>query len=215
MLCFWSAKGGAGSSVTSAAAAVLSARDRPTLLVDLGGDLPLVFGLDACGPGVVERLASDAPPPDALRRLEIEVTPQLSLLPMAGAMPPPASIEGAEYRLGVLAKSLAADPRQVIVDVGTCRCQPLLDACTTAVLVTRACYLALSGAARSQVPDGVVVIREPARALRGSDIAAAVRCPVTVTLPWDPAVARAVDSGLFAGRLPRSLHRLRPVLTNF
>jgi hypothetical protein len=52
-----------------------------------------------------------------------------------------------------------------------------------------------------------VLIREPGRALHAADVERAVGVPVVAELDLDPAVARAVDAGLLAARLPRSLQR--------
>ena len=82
MLCFFSAKGGSGCSVSAAAAALVAARNGPTLLVDLAGDQPGILGVDATGEGLGAWYSAEAPPPDALSRLEIEVSTNLSLLPL-------------------------------------------------------------------------------------------------------------------------------------
>jgi len=74
------------------------------------------------------------------------------------------------------------------------------------ILVTRACYLAMRRAMRAPLrPTGVVIVREPGRVLSTTDIEQVVGAPVTAVVEVDPAVARAVDAGLLAGRLPRSL----------
>lgn len=78
-------------------------------------------------------------------------------------------------------------------------------------LVTRPCYLALRRAAGYMFPDhykGVIVVREPQRALSDNDIASVTRLPVVATLEVDPIVARAVDAGLLTTRLPQSLSPL-------
>jgi hypothetical protein len=54
----------------------------------------------------------------------------------------------------------------------------------------------------------IVLIEEPGRALSRRDIEAAIGA-IAVVLPYDPAVARAVDAGLLASRMPRSLRPLR------
>ncbi len=210
MLCFFSAKGGSGCSVAAAAAALEYARSGPTLLVDLAGDQPAILGVTAEGDGLAAWYIAEAPPPDALSRLEVEVSPTLSLLPLgtrrAVACP-------SRYR--VLASLLAEDRRSVVVDIG-CDSIPavaLLGAADRSVLVTRACYLALRAAGFGPNADDVLLVEEPGRALRKSDVAAALGVPVTVTVPWDPAVARAVDAGLMAvGRLPRQLRRVEALL---
>jgi hypothetical protein len=54
-------------------------------------------------------------------------------------------------------------------------------------------------------PTGVIVIHEPGRVLSAEDVATAVGAPVVAEINLDPAVARAVDAGLLASRLPPSL----------
>ena len=210
MLCFFSAKGGSGCSVAAAAAAIESARSVPTLLVDLAGDQPEILGVPVEGDGLAAWYAAEAPPPDALSRLEVEVSENLNLLPLGTRR---AVANPAQYR--VLARLLSEDRRAVVVDVG-CDSIPavaLLGAADRSVLVTRACYLALRAAGFGPNADEVLLVEEPGRALRKSDVAAALGLPVTVTVPWDPVVARAVDAGLIAaGRLPRPLRRVEALL---
>lgn len=78
-----------------------------------------------------------------------------------------------------------------------------------AYLVTRPCYLALRRAMTGGTirPDGLVVITEPGRALTVEDVAEVIGAPVRAVIPQDPAVARAIDAGLLASRLPRTLAR--------
>jgi hypothetical protein len=103
---------------------------------------------------------------------------------------------------------LADRPYSVVVDAARGEpANPLGDVGRT-LLVTRACYLALRRAvATPWRPDGVVLVAEPGRALRVPDIERAVGVPVVATVSHDPAVARAVDAGLLAARLPRLLQR--------
>ena len=56
--------------------------------------------------------------------------------------------------------------------------------------------------------DGIVLVREPGRGLRGQDVTTALSIPILVEVTVDPAVARAVDAGLLPQRLPRTLDRL-------
>ncbi len=210
MWCLWSAKGGVGCSVTAAALGVVSSRRRDTVVVDLGGDLPLVLGVDEGrrSAGIAEWLAADDPPTDALGRLELPVRDRLSLLP-AGQLP----LTGRPERCRELVATLAADDRHVIVDVGANRPRlvALFDAEAVSVLVTRCCYLALSRAPVGH-PDLVVAIREPGRVLRPADVGRAVGAPVLAVLDHDPSVARVVDAGILPRRLPSSLRRLDQVL---
>lgn len=97
----------------------------------------------------------------------------------------------------------------VIIDAGT---QPETVE-GVAYLVTRPCYLALRRSFTVPRPDGLVVITEPGRALTVEDVAAVIGAPVRAVIPQDPAVARAIDAGLLASRLPRTLARtLRPLI---
>lgn len=210
MLCFFSAKGGSGCSVSAAAAALEAARSGPTLLVDLAGDQPGILGIEASGEGLGAWYSAEAPPPDALSRLEVPVSPNLALLPLGVRR---AVASPSQYR--VLASLLADDRRTVVVDVG-CDSIPavaLLGAATRSVLVTRACYLALRAAGYGPNADEILLVEEPGRALRKSDVSSALGLPVSVTVPWDPAVARAVDAGLLASKkLPRSLRKVQTLL---
>lgn len=241
MLCLWSAKGGVGCSVVAAAVGLLQSRREPVLLVDLGGDLHCVLGVPAAGTGIAEWLEADNPPPQALARIEIPVTDGLSLLPWSSATSPatspaasgspgiPApsseSTPGSQHpvserggvravadRFEIMARSLDADERLVVVDVGLRRGNhpgnQVLSLASRSVLVTRACYLALRAARRWDRPDAVVVVDEVGRSLRHRDIATAVGAEVEASVRWDPAVARSVDAGLMASRLPRPLRAL-------
>lgn len=76
---------------------------------------------------------------------------------------------------------------------------------TNNVLVIRACYLALRRAtSKDDGPDLAVFIPEPGRALGRSDIESALGCKV-IEAPWDPMVSRAVDAGILAYQIPKTL----------
>ena len=209
----WSPKGGSGTSVVAAALALqTAARGRDCLLVDLDGDQPALLGQAAPGEGLTDWLAASAEVPvDALLALEIAVVERLRLLPCGTRRPVELSMD----RLALAAALFESSGRQVIVDAGSTwsRGRWWSSSCG-AVMVLRPCYMAALRA--RQAPDGLtgfdlVVIEEPGRVLSASDIAAAVGATLQVRLPWDPAVARAVDAGLLASRLPRSLRPLRAV----
>ncbi len=75
----WAAKGGSGTTVVAAALALSSLR--PSLLVDLDGELPAVLGLpEPDRPGIAEWLASDTSA-DHLAELLIDIGPRTWLLP--------------------------------------------------------------------------------------------------------------------------------------
>jgi hypothetical protein len=200
----WSVKGGAGTTVVAVGAALAAAATRPTLLVDLAGDVGDGLGLaPGTGPGVAEWLAAGpGAPPDALVRLEVPVVPGLTLVHRgAGPLVPD--------RAALLVQVLAAGGRTVVVDAGVagrCRVARCLAArADRSLLVTRLCALALRRVDQAPVrPSGVVVVREAGRLLSLDDVKAAVGSPVVAEVAVDPAVARAVDLGLARGRLPRS-----------
>lgn len=237
MICCWSAKGGSGTSVVAAALSVAAARRPPgALLVDLCGDQPAMLGLrQPEGPGVLDWLADgiDAPP-DALARLEIDVIPGLRLLAAGSAddpAPAPAPERAADNLRGgrggshnrnrdrhdqtrLLATLLSAERRQVVIDAGRIDdwsesgAGVLATSAAVSLLVVRPCYLALRRVVASRVrPTAVVVVSEPWRALTSADVADVVGAPVVAEIAVEGSVARSVDAGLLATRLPRLLDR--------
>jgi MinD-like ATPase involved in chromosome partitioning or flagellar assembly len=210
VVCCWSAKGGAGTTVVAAALAVLLARTAPAgaLLVDLAGDALAVAGCpdDPDTAGVSEWLR-EGPlvPADALARLEIKVGSRVALLPR-GCGP----LVG--ERAHALAALLSADPRPVVVDAGLVAGDEVASvvaaSATESLLVTRPCFLALRRALVAPVrPSAVVLVVEEGRALTASDIESALGVPVRAEVSVTAQVARAVDAGVFLARLPRSLER--------
>lgn len=203
----WSAKGGVGTTVVAAGLALAAAHRphaRPPLLVDLAGDVPACLGVaDPTGPGVADWAGAGLEvPPDALARLETEVTPGLRLL-HRGSGP----LDG--ERCALLAQVLSASRRTVVVDCGRVVDRTgvfrVLAEADRSLLVTRPCVMALKRAVGGPGrPTGVVVVRESGRTLGPLDVGACVGAPVVADLAVDPAVARAVDSGLLSVRLPRA-----------
>lgn len=205
LIAYWAAKGGSGATVLTAAHALAAATTGTTLAVDLDGDLARVLGVAEPETGVAQWLdAGRAVPADAIDRIAVPVAVNLHLVGR-GRGPLPAE------RADVLAALLGAAPRTVVVDCGS-RPGPVARAVARAadrsVLVTRACYLAIR---RQQdhvlAPTEIALVREPQRALRTADVASALGAPVRCTVPFDPAISRAVDAGLLRSRLPRALAR--------
>ncbi len=197
----WAAKGGSGTTVTAVAMAL--AQSRPTLLVDLAGDAPLVAGVSGGdGPGLGDWLSSKAAA-DRLPRLEVVVADGTTMIP-AGRPHPPHDTPAPRWR--ELAEHLGDDRRRVIVDAGTGEPPtPLVERADAALLVTRPCYLSMTRARAQRVrPTGVVMIDEPGRSIRRQDIEQALGAPVVATILLDPRIARAADAGLAAARLPRA-----------
>jgi hypothetical protein len=211
----WSVKGGSGTTVVAAALAVLLSRrsDDGVLLVDLAGDAPAALGLpEPDGPGLAGWFAAGTGvPADGLSRIEVPVTAGLDLLPRG--VGPLGPVERAEVLAGVL----AAEARSVVIDAGVPgwgddvadpAAGVLATSATESLLVTRACYLSLRRLVVSPVrPSGVVLVTEAGRALGRHDVEQVIGVDVVAEVLIDPAVARAVDAGLLAGRLPRSLER--------
>ncbi len=218
----WSVKGGSGTTVVATALALLAAQSvrRETndpkrcdndevLLIDLGGDVPAVLGRAVAGTtGVLDWLhAADSLGHDALERLIVPISDRLSLLPSGDGshhdVPAQRWLELASY---VRRRST------VVVDLGVL--QPddggftLVAEAERSVFVTRNCYVGLRRAMHMQCrTDLIVLIHDSERSLNRFDLEAALGRPVDVQLALDPAIARAVDSGLFGSRLPRSLTR--------
>lgn len=229
LIACWSSKGGSGTTVVASALALSAARrgvsDAGVLLVDLADDVPATLGLrEDGGPGFAEWAgAGDGIDVDALSALEIEAAPGLHVLPTgrwSGEVPGTALTTAAE-RAAIF---WAASARLVVVDLGTVGSAAVTrsgvitavaNAASQRVLVVRPCYVALRRAMdHGPVPTAVVVVREPGRSLGISDVEGALGVHVGVTIEFDPAVARAVDAGLVAVRLPRALERpVRSLLT--
>jgi hypothetical protein len=210
VVCCWSAKGGAGTTVFATALAMVMARAAVggALLVDLAGDAPAVAGLpdDSCVAGLSDWLREGPHvPADGLARLEIAVTGGLALLPRGRG---PLAVE----RAHTMAALLAADPRPVVVDAGVVSdngfASIVASSATESLLVTRACYLALRRAVVAPVrPSAVVLVLEDGRALTASDVEVLLGVPVRAEVSVTAQVARAVDAGVLTARLPRSLER--------
>ncbi|MDP9404350.1 MAG: hypothetical protein M3P85_13720 [Actinomycetota bacterium] len=206
LIACWSVKGGSGTTVVAASLAVILARSMPggALAVDLAGDLPAAFGVpEPTGPGVTDWASVPDAGADSLCRLEAEVRPGLRLITTGTGR---LDADGADR----LSTALAGD-RHVVVDCGSGgdRCAVALAASAAlSLLVLRPCYLALRRALAAPIrPSGVILVSEPGRSLGRHDIEDVLGVPVRADVAWDPAVARAVDAGLLAARVPRTLER--------
>ena len=200
MIVCWAAKGGSGTTVIACALALAAARGQEATLVDLGGDCAAALGLsEPGGPGVVDWLSSPTAGPHELERLAVSVRDDVRLVPRGAGDAP-------DDQWSRLAATLSGWP-SVVVDAGSgAPPSALHDAADLSLLVTRPCYMAIQRARRIGVqPTGIAVIHEPGRALSADDIERAIGAPVVFETRLDPAVARAVDSGLLVARLPRSL----------
>ncbi len=219
LIACWSPKGGSGTTVVACGLAAVLARSgspRGALLADLSGDAASVLGVaDPCGPGLAEWLTAGADVgASALARLEVEATPGLRLLAWRSPGPDFRPTAG---RAEALLDALSADPRPVVADCGSAAAGAglaLAAGASVSLLVLRPCYLALRRALAAPVrPSGVVLVTEPRRALGRRDVEAVLGVPVRAEISLDDGVARAVDAGLLARRVPRLLERaLRPMV---
>ena len=111
----------------------------------------------------------------------------------------------------------------VIVDAGSfgrsnlAALSELVERADQSLLMVKSCFLAVHGAVGTTLRvDGVVVYGDEERRITDQDISAALGHPVRATMLLQPGVARAVDAGLLAARLPRaftrSLESLHPTI---
>lgn len=214
LVCFWSPKGGSGTSVIAAAAALVLAREGPARVADLSGDLSAVLGL-AADPdqGLRDwlRIGPEAPT-DALDRFAVDAGRGLALLPAGIGDVATASAE-AGAALGV---ALQADARSTVVDVGVLAAgrepalHALVEVADASVIVVRGCYLALRRAVRLELTanaTGAVFVDEGGRALGAHDVTNVLGVPVLATVSVRASTARAVDAGVLPTRLPDALGR--------
>ena len=212
LIACWSPKGGSGTTVVSCGLAALLSRGSAAgaLLADLSGDAAAVLGVaEPSGPGLAEWLAAG---PDvgagALARLEVEAAGGLRLLAWKPADP---DFRAAPGRAAALVDALSADTRPVVADCGPAASGAglaLAAGAAISLLVLRPCYLALRRALAAPVrPSGVVLVVEGGRSLGRRDVEEVLGVPVRAEVAVEDAVARAVDAGLLARRIPRSLER--------
>ena len=152
LVALWSAKGGSGTSVFTAACALVLARDahdtdRPhgVRIADLAGDQPAIFNLGTDPElGLADWLAAGPEAPtDALDRLLVEVAAGIGLLPWGGR--DPAAVPAAEAG-AALAVALGHGSVTTLVDCGTARdpaSRAVVEVADVSLVVLRGCYLAL------------------------------------------------------------------------
>ena len=207
----WSVKGGSGTTVVAATLTLgVVAVARPVVAADFGGDLPTALGIpDPPGPGLVDWLAAGpGVPDDALGRIAHTKADGMTLVARGGdgdfVVPPDAD---AGRRLADALRALGGG-NPVIADCGrveSAAMRAFISAADRSYLVLRPCYLALRRAMNAPRPTAVVLVNEPDRSLRSGDVEDVLGVPVATQIDWEPAVARAVDSGLLSARIPRRL----------
>lgn len=204
MIGCWSTKGGSGTTVVAAALALSRALSgNQVFLVDACGDLPATLGIaEPTTRGLTDWLASSKSEPSTLTDYFVPVTANVSLLPKG-------TIDEFVLHsdsLTRLSRALHNVGGCTIVDFGRQIAHlDLREHALRSILVVRPCYLALRRATQSPKPDAIVIIEEPGRALTTHDVQRLIGAPVMAKIPIDPTIARSVDSGLLATRLPPTL----------
>ena len=202
MIVCWSVKGGSGTTVVASTLALMRAAEsqRGALLVDLAGDVPAVLGLaEPSGPGISDWFAHcDLGSRMTLQSIAIQATANLQIIARGSKQ-----LDVDENFIDLCA-ALKTFDLPIIVDAGCGLPSPdLLAHASSSLLVTRPCYLSLRRAAQlSMSPTGIVLINEAGRALGKHDVEAVIGAPVVSEIIFDAAIARAVDAGLLASRIP-------------
>jgi hypothetical protein len=99
------------------------------------------------------------------------------------------------------------------VDLGTASgpaAGAVLEVADVGLMVVRGCYLTLRRAVAAPglaATHGIVLVDEPGRSLGAREVADVLGRPVLARVPVRSAVARAVDAGVVAARLPEPLAR--------
>jgi MinD-like ATPase involved in chromosome partitioning or flagellar assembly len=204
MIVCWSVKGGSGTTVVASTIALMRAAEsqRGVLLVDLAGDVPAVLGLaESSGPGIDDWFANcDHDLRMTLQSIAIQATANLQIIARGSKQ-----LDAKENRnFTELCAALKTFDLPIIVDAGCGLPSPdLLAHASSSLLVTRPCYLSLRRAAQLSVsPTGIVLVNEAGRALGKHDVEAVIGAPVVAEISFDAAIARAVDAGLLASRIP-------------
>ena len=202
MIVCWSVKGGSGTTVVASTLALMRAAEsqRGALLVDLAGDVPAVLGLaEPSGPGISDWFAHcDLGSRMTLQSIAIQATANLQIIARGSKQ------LDVNENFSELCAALKTFDLPIIVDAGCGLPSPdLLAHASSSLLVTRPCYLSLRRAAQLSVsPTGIVLINEAGRALGKHDVEAVIGAPVIAEIIFDAAIARAVDAGLLASRIP-------------
>lgn len=211
LIAVWSPKGGSGTSVVAASLSLALSQRGRARIADLAGDQPAIFAVPRDPlDGLTGWLSAGAAAPGELvEACSVVVAPGLELLP--AGLPGIVSPDLAPEAGAALATVLREKAIPTVVDAGLAA-QPALravvDVADVSLVVLRACYLALRrGVERDLVRTaaGIVLIEEPARACGSREVSEVLGRPVLARIPLRSAIARAVDAGTLALRLPSAL----------
>ena len=228
----WSVKGGTGTTAVCGAIAAIAARSaqiNSTILVDLCGDAPALFGLPTTHrPGLLDWCAADesvgpeaigplvvhhGPPGRALALLNAAPQPATPAAPSSPALDRPADLAttGSLDRLHLAMQWLSRSFDCVVLDAGHRTddvAETLVQLCDVGVIVIRPCALSVRAALRStRSVVGAVVVGSGGGALHADDVGAFLGVPTLGHVPTDRSIAAAVDAGSFGRRVPRELVR--------
>lgn len=216
----WAPKAGAGVSVTAVALAQHLATQAKewgdkAQLIDLAphGDLPAILGL-ASDPavGIIDWLAANPGHAAAFAYLAIDAGRNVHLIPHGTGTPALTHNEAEDAVASMVAALIGIGP--IVIDLGN-RDDTIADAVVQhpdvhALIVARACYVALRRATRSHVAagcEGVIIIEEPGRSLGTRDVADVLGLPIVATVPVKASISRVVDAGVLMARIPADLQR--------
>ena len=215
----WSPKGGSGTSVIATGLAIVDSRsttkpsnDARTVIIDLAGDVPAILGIEDPLVGLAEWISD--PTAFDIRTLIVDQGTELGVLPR-GRAALPESRSGAWSRVAVELANLSNSGSTIIVDAGRGPIpRELESAADHEYVIVRPCYLALRRARLiDHSSDAVIIVTEPDRALKQSDIARVLGLPVAATLDISADIARRVDAGIITSRPSTELTRaLAPVV---
>jgi hypothetical protein len=203
LVALWSPKGGSGTSVLAAACAVVLARHGGVRLADLAGDQPAILGLGT--------------DPDTGLADWLAAAPGVALVARGsgpGLLAPVAEAEAG----AALAVALRDGPVPCIVDAGratTPSARALLEVSDAAVVVMRGCYLSLRRAVQSPLlprTTGIAFVEEAGRSLGVTEVRDVLDLPVLARVPVKSNIARTVDAGVVASRLPEPMARAAATL---
>jgi len=190
----------------------LASVGRSVVAADFAGDLAAALGVaEPAGPGVLDWLdAGPTVPVESIGRISHRTDGGITIVPRGhwGDHSGAASADAGQRLAHAL--RTARSGGSVVADCGTVDCEAMrafVAAADRSFLVLRPCYLALRRAVRAARPTAVVLVNEPERSLHRRDVEDALGVPVAAEIAWEPAIARAVDSGLLSSRLPRGLSR--------
>ncbi len=191
-------------AVGLAIAAMKNSPSTRTILVDLGGDIPAILGMDEPSIGLSEWISQ--PSMHDFDDVLIEAAPGLSVLARGRALLPE-SRSGAWSRAILELSSRCAQGSMIVVDAGR---EPIAHDwkphVTRTLLIVRPCYLALRRARLAESSfDGVVAVTEPDRVLTVADIGSVLGVDVVAHVPMTGDIARRIDAGVTLTRPPKQL----------